>query len=507
VTEPQPAPQPVPAGDVGHWSDDIDVLVVGAGMAGVSAALEATAAGARVLVLDRGGRLTCTSAMSGGHFYLGGGTPVQVATGWEDTADDMARYLSAMSPDCDPAKIRAYAEGSVEHFGWLESLGFEFERSFYPHKAVVQPGTQGLMFTGNEKCWPVKDVARPAPRGHKPPVVGDLGGGSFVLDLALKRLDELGVEVRYDTGATALVVDAAGAVAGATWRRFGETGAVRAGAVVVAAGGFVLNPEMVAAYAPRLDALFRRGMALGNTYDDGLGIRLGESVGGVADHMDGAFFTSPFYPPEGALKGIVVNKLGRRFVNEDAYHSRVSAFVFDQPDQVAYLVLDAATMVEPAYGFQPLVDGWETVEEMERGLGIPAGALAATLAAYDAAAAQGHDPEFHKAADYLVPLDQGPWGAYDLTPGACFYSGFSCGGLRGDVDGRVLRADGTAVPGAYAAGACASNLAVDGRGYASGTQLGEASFFGRRSGRHAAAVARTAAAGTAHTRGTTGGVS
>jgi succinate dehydrogenase/fumarate reductase flavoprotein subunit len=490
-------PATVPADGVAAWSDEVDVLVVGAGMAGVSAALEAAAAGARVLVIDRGGRLTCTSAMSGGHFYLGGGTPVQVATGWADTPDDMAAYLAAMSPDCDPAKIRAYAEGSVEHFGWLESLGFEFERSYYPHKAVVQPGTEGLMFTGSEKCWPANQVARPAPRGHKPPVVGDLGGGSFVVDLALERLDARSVEVRYDTGATALVVDATGAVAGATWKRFAETGAIRAAAVVIAAGGFVMDPGMVAAYAPRLDALFRRGMALGNSFDDGLGIRLGESVGGVADHMDGAFFTSPFYPPEQTVKGIAVNKRGRRFVNEDAYHSRVSAFVFDQPGQAAYLILDSATMAQPAYGFQPLVDGWDTVAEMERGLGIPEGELAATMARYDAGAARGEDPEFHKAAEYLVPLDQGPWGAYDLTPGACFYSGFSCGGLRVDVDGRVLRPDGTAVPGVYAAGACASNIAVDGRGYASGTQLGEASFFGRRSGRHAAAVARATAAAPA----------
>jgi succinate dehydrogenase/fumarate reductase flavoprotein subunit len=92
---------------------------------------------------------------------------------------------------------------------------------------------------------------------------------------------------------------------------------------------------------------------------------------------------------------------------------------------------------------------------------------------------------FHKAAEYVTPLDSPPYGAYDLTPGACFYSGFTCGGLRVDHDGRVLRVDGTAVDGVYAAGACASNIAVDGRGYASGTQLGEASFFGRRAGRHA----------------------
>jgi 3-oxo-5alpha-steroid 4-dehydrogenase len=475
--------------DVSSWSDDVDVLVIGAGMAGVSAAIEAATHGASVMVIDRGGRLTCTSAMSGGHFYLGGGTAVQQATGWEDSPADMAAYLTQMSPECDPAKIRLYAEHSVEHFGWLESLGFEFERSFYPHKAVVQPGTEGLMFTGNEKCWPFDELARPAPRGHKPPFAGDTGGGGFVVELALKKLEELAVEVRYDTGATGLVVQD-GVVIGAAWRRFTERGLIRAGATVLAAGGFVLNPEMVESYAPQLSALFTRGMALGNTYDDGLGIRLGESVGGVADHMEGAFFTSPFYPPEQTLQGIVVNKQGRRFVNEDAYHSRVAAFVFDQPGQAAYLILDSATMTRPSYGFQPLVDGWETVDEMERALEMPSGALAATLSEYNAAAANKEDPDFHKAKQYLVPLDQGPWGAYDLTPGACFYSGFSCGGLRVNPDGRLLRPDGSVITGAYAAGACASNIAVDGRGYSSGTQMGEASYFGRRSGRHAARQAR-----------------
>jgi len=478
-------PDPVSTDSVTEWSDEVDVLVIGAGMAGVSAALSAVEAGARVLVIDRGGRLTCTSAMAGGHFYLGGGTPVQEATGWDDSPAEMAKYLEQMSPECDPEKIRLYAEGSVEHFHWLESLGFEFERSFYPHKAVVQPGTEGVMFTGNEKCWPYENIAKPAPRGHKPPTPGDTGGAALVVGLALDKLTSLGVEVRYETGAIALVV-ASGEVVGAGWRRFEESGFIKARSVVIAAGGFVMNDQMVTAYAPQLLALDDNGMALGNTYDDGLGIRLGESVGGVADHMDGAFFTGPFYPPEGLLRGIVVNKDGQRFVNEDSYHSRTSAFVFDQPDRVAYLILDSANLASPAYGFQPFVDGWETVDEMEEGLGIPAGALAKTLSAYNDAAATGEDPEFHKSAEYVVPLDQGPWGAYDLTPGKCFYAGFSCGGLRVTVDGALLRPDGSVIPGAYAAGACASNIAVDGRGYSSGTQLGEASFFGRRAGRHAA---------------------
>ncbi len=481
-------PEPVDVSTVDTWSDEVDVLVVGAGMAGVSAALEAHAAGARVLVIDKGGRLTCTSAMAGGHFYLGGGTPVQEATGWEDTPEAMAAYLRATLPTVDPEKIRLYCEGSVEHFGWLEALGFEFERSYYPKKRVVQPGTFGLLFTGNEKCWPFKDIAKPAPRGHKPPVPGDMGGAGLVVSLALDKLASLGVEVRYETGATALVTDGA-RVVGVAWKSFENTGHIRAGGVVIAAGGFVMNQEMLEQYCPDLKVVQTKGMALGNTHDDGLGIRLGQSVGGVTENMEKTFLTGPFYPPAEALRGIVVNKLGKRIVNEDAYHSRTTAAVFRQPERAAYLIFDAANMVEPRYKFHPLIDGWDTIEEMERALGIPADVLRRTLEEYNRHAAHGEDPEFHKDPEYVVPLDQGPWGAYDLTPGQCFYAGFSVGGLRVNADGRLLDTHGSPIPGIYAAGASASNLAVDGDGYASGTQLGGPSFFGRRAGRHAAASA------------------
>ena len=479
-------PQPLNADDVADWSDEVDVLVVGAGMGGACAALEAARAGARVLVVDRGGPGTCTTAMAGGHFYLGGGTAVQQATGQEDSPEEMEKYLRAVSPDADPEKVHLYCQDSVEHFDWIEGLGFQFERSYYAPKAVVQPGTEGLMFTGSEKAYPFRDLATPAPRGHKPPFPGDTGGGGFVVDLALQRLADLDVEVRYDTGVTTLVVDH-GRVVGAAWKSFEKSGTIRAGAVVIAAGGFVMNEQMIEDHAPRLKALVARGMALGNSYDDGLAIRLGESVGGVAEHMEGAFFTSPFYPPGDALKGIIVNKLGKRFVNEDVYHARSASAIFEQPGSEAYLILDSETMVEPAYGFAPLVDGWETVEEMEAALGMPAGALVQTLADYNKNAADGSDPELHKAAEWVVPLDHGPWGAYDLTPGKAFYAGFTLGGLRVSVDGEVLSSAGEPVPGVYAAGACASNIALDGSGYSSGTQLGEASYFGRRAGRHAAA--------------------
>jgi succinate dehydrogenase/fumarate reductase flavoprotein subunit len=460
-----------------------DVVVVGFGIAGGCAALEAARAGARVLLLERAAVHGGTSALSGGHFYLGGGTAVQKATGHDDDVEEMAKYLTATSKEPEPEKIRAYCEGSVEHFGWLESLGFEFERSYYPEKAVIQPGTQGLMYTGNEKVWPFLDQARPAPRGHKVPVPGDTDGTKLVMDLLRDRVEEAEVEVRYETGATHLVTASDGVVVGVEWKSFDTVGTVRAGAVVLAAGGFVMNPEMVAAYTP---ALGSKLFTLGSTYDDGLGIRLGASVGGELRHMEEPFITAPFYPPSVLVKGIIVNRNGERFVAEDSYHARTSYHVLRQPGAAAYLIVDSAHIEHPKMPLCPFLDGWETVAEMEEGLGIPTGALAKTLDRYNQYAARGEDPDFHKHPDWLAPQDQGPWGAYDLTLGKALYAGFTLGGLRTTVDGQVQRPDGSVVDGLYAAGACASNIAQDGAGYCSGTQLGEGSFFGRRAGRRAA---------------------
>ena len=463
-----------------------DVVVVGFGIAGGCAAVEAAAAGATVLVLERAAVAGGTSALAGGHFYLGGGTVVQHATGHRDTPDEMYAYLMAVTPDPEPDKIRAYADGSAAHCDWLEGLGFEFERSYYPEKAVIQPQTQGLMYTGNEKVWPFRDLAVPAPRGHKVPVPGDTGGARLVIDLLERRAAALGVGVRYETAVTGLVTEG-DRVTGVRWRSLTGTGVVSCGSVILAAGGFVMNAEMVAEHVPQLA---EKPFVLGTTYDDGSAIRLGLSAGAEAQHLDQAFITAPCYPPDRLLTGIIVNRAGRRFVAEDSYHSRTSAFVLEQPGSAAFLIVDSEHIAHPEFPLVPFIDGWETIAEMETALQIPAGNLAATLAAYNAAAARGEDPEFHKHPDWLEPQDAAPWGAFDLTLGKARYAGFTLGGLRCTVDGQVQRADGSVIAGLYAAGACASNIAQDAKGYSSGTQLGEGSFFGRRAGRHAAAAAR-----------------
>jgi succinate dehydrogenase/fumarate reductase flavoprotein subunit len=478
--------------DIREWRHAADVLVVGYGMAGACAAVEASNAGAEVIVVERASGWGGTSALAGGHFYLGGGTAVQLACGFEDSAEAMYQYLMAATPHPEPEKIRAYADDSVEHFDWLERHGVPFERSYYPTKNVLQESSQCLIWTGNEKVWPFRDRARPAPRGHKVAFHGYEGGGGLAVGMLAKVAGAAGVKSLFDTRIVALIVDAQGAVVGARARDVeGEFDIAARRGVVLAAGGFGMNREMVQQYTPQL--AIEPFHVQGSPSDDGLGILLGQSAGAAVRHMEKFFATAPFYPPENLLKGILVNRNGKRFVAEDSYHARSTIHCLQQPGQEAYLILDAEIFDYPQYAQMmniQLVDGWETVAEMEQGLALPQGSLVETMDRYNFHAQRGEDPEFRKYPDWIKPLDKGPYAAFDLTfgTGRAVYTGFTLGGLATTLDAEVLNAEGRRIPGLYAAGACASNIAQDSDGYSSGVCLGEASYFGRRAGRAVAAL-------------------
>jgi 3-oxo-5alpha-steroid 4-dehydrogenase len=484
VSDPGETSQPtlLSMGDVAAWDTETDVLVVGFGVAGASAAIEACGAGADVLVLERAGGPGGTSGLAGGHFYLGGGTPVQVACGYDDTADAMYDYLVACTADPDHEKIRAYCDGSVELFHWLEARGVAFDRSYYADKHVIQPGRDCLIWSGNESVWPFRELAAPAPRGHKVAIEGD--GGPLIVGALCGAAEAAGARVEYDTAATALVADDHGRIVGAQMRSFGTVAYVRARhAVVLAAGGFGMNRELVARYTP---ALADPVIPVGAPYDDGSAIMLGHRAGGALRHMDGAFTSVTNYPPSVLLKGILVNAVGKRFVAEDSYHARTSAACTDQSDGVAYLIVDESTFAYPEFQSMPFVDGWETLAEAEVALGLPERSLRETVDAYSNHARRGEDPDFHKQPEWLQPLDHPPYAAFDASLGRGIYVGFTVGGLRVSLDGEVLTEAGDAIPGLLAAGACASNIVQDSAGYCSGICLGEAAFFGRRAGRRAA---------------------
>jgi 3-oxo-5alpha-steroid 4-dehydrogenase len=476
------------------WSASAEILVVGYGIAGVCAAISAREADASVLVLERSSGASGSTAVAAGHFYLGGGTAVQTACGFSDDSDELASYLLAVSRSPDVAKISAFSKGSKAHFDWLEAHGVPFDRSYYPFKAVIQPGRECLIWTGNERVWPYRDQARPAPRGHKVAFDGIDGGGAFALGKLAEHARHIGVQVAHDMRVDALVCDAE-RVVGVRTRHFGEMQYVRAmKGVILAGGGFSQNAEMMARYVPRFSG---SANIMSGPHDDGAMIKLGAAAGGAIEHMDGFLLTSPIYPPEQLVKGILINGDGRRFVAEDSYHTRTSIEIADQPNGIAYLIVDAEVFAYPEWSAsanQRLVDGFANITEMESGLALPTNSLQQTLADYNRHAALGEDPDYGKHSDWLKPLDVGPWAAFDFSYGRAVFNGFTLGGLRISAGGEVLGEDRVPVPGLYAAGACASMIAHDSHDYASGISLSAGSFFGRQAGHLAATASQADAA-------------
>jgi 3-oxo-5alpha-steroid 4-dehydrogenase len=468
---------------VSSWADEADVVIVGLGCAGVCAAIEAREAGADVLVLERASGGGGVTSMAAGHVYLGGGTRVQKAVGVEDSVEDMYTYLVMNTPEPDEGKIRRYCDDSVDHFDWLVAQGVPFKDTMFKGKHVMQMTDECLIWSGNEEVYPFRDEAKPAPRGHKVAQPGE-GGGAKMMEFLIKRAEDLGVRIICDAHVHSVVKEN-DRIVGVAYRVFGEEkGAVhgRKG-VILASGHFTENEELLEEYLPELlvDGYTRQY----TPYDDGAGHLLGKCAGGVLKHMDGALVTAAFYPPESHIKGILVNKEGRRYVTEDSYHSRSSLLTTKQTDRTGYLILDDAIYSPdpPAWGAYPLVDAWESIEEMEEGLGLPAGSLQKTIADYNEHAAKNEDPEFHKKGKWVQPLTNPPYAALDASVGSAVYMAFTLGGLDVSIDGEVLSESGDVVAGLYAIGACASNIAQDGTGYSSGTCIGESTYFGRRAGR------------------------
>lgn len=479
---------PIHARDVPRWDIETDVAVVGFGAAGSCAAIEAAAAGAKVQLFEVAAGFGGSAALSGGDIYLGGGTSAQRAAGFEDSVEDLYQYLlMAGGPGADTARVRLYADNALAHYEWLQAQGVPFKGTYVPGKWLEPVTDDTLIWCGSEAAWPFSERARPAPRGHAPQQDG-WGAGKLLMECLAKRVEALGVTVHYSSRALCLITDDGGRVAGLVVRIDGEPRFVRAsGGVILCAGGFVCNEAMLQRYAPA--ALVCRTQTTGGN-DDGSGIRMGMAVGADAIHMEQFFCTMPFFPPESLVKGIFVNQLGNRFINEDVYHGRATHYILRQPGARAWLLVDNAIFERPITNPNiEIAAVGETWEEVEQELGMPAGALVHTVEQFNRYAAKGEDPYFHKHANWLRPLTEGPFAALSYCASDFPASYFTLGGLHTLPTGQVLNVDGEVIPGLYAAGRTACGLPRWGEGYSSGMSLGDSTFFGRQAGRHAAGTA------------------
>lgn len=466
--------------DVPSFDREADVVIVGYGCAGACAALEATAAGADTLLLERASGGGGTSAMSGGILYLGGGTPTQRDAGFEDSPDEMFKFLmAATGPGPNEEKLRLFCDESVAHWEWLVSHGFEFKPEFSPEPGMEAQNDAGLNYTGGEDGWPFVEFAKPAPRGHKPRQ--NAAAGALVMQNLINAVEKTAARIECDTRVETLVVDEAGHVVGLiAWQDQQEIAVRARKGVILAGGGFILNKEMIAKHAP---VAARCQLKIASDGDDGRAIRMGMAAGGEATRMEALEVAAPITPPHRLCRGILVNGQGQRFINEDTYFGRIGQESLFRQDGQMYLIVDAA-VYEP--NFMGLEAAWveETIPELEASVGLPKGSLSATMNYYNEHAASGEDPLFRKRRDFTVALDNGPWAAIDWRVEQTVYATFTLGGLTTDVDGRVLGLDGNRIDGLYAAGRTTNGL--PGWGYASGLSLSDGTFFGRRAGRCAA---------------------
>ncbi|HYB88485.1 MAG TPA: FAD-binding protein [Streptosporangiaceae bacterium] len=568
------------------WDVEADVVVVGFGAAGACAALEAAAAGCEVVVLDRFGGGGAT-ALSGGVIYAGGGTRWQRDAGVSDSPEAMFAYLRLEVGDAvSPATLREFCQGSRDMLAWLAGHGVPFEGSLCPDKTSYPSNRHYLYYSGSELS--ARGVTPPAPRGHR--VRGRGTSGKLLFARLARAVGRSGARVLAQTTARRLVTDGGGRVIAVecttlrgapAWARAAHRVlhrwsakpylyapklgrvlhrpvawlecrhgrpllvGVRRG-VILAAGGFVANRQMMREHAPA----YRGGLPLATPGDDGSGIRLGMQAGGATSFLDRVSVWRFLSPPAALLTGVLVDRDGSRVCDESRYGAAVGEAIVTRHRGRAWLLADRATVAEarrqlrgPALWFQRLQAMYlltvgrvsaPTVAGVAARAGINPAGLTATLATYNAAAAgdgraaagdgraaaddspaaAGGGPAVAdggraaagggqaaagdpagKPAELVRAQQQPPFSLIDCSvrPRLAYPAPMlTLGGLVvAEETGQVRRADGTVVPGLYAAGRSAVGLCS--RSYVSGLSLADCVFSGRRAGRHAARPGQEAA--------------
>lgn len=472
--------------NVKDWDLETDVAIVGFGGAGACAAIEAADAGAEVCLFEVSAASGGSTALSSAEVYMGGsgGTSVQRACGYEDSTEDMINFLMAAQGDlADEDKIRMYCENSVEHFDWLVRMGAKYKNSEYKERAIMATTDDCLLYTGNEKSHPFREIAKPCPRGHNLEIAGD-NGGPMLMDLLTKNVESRSVRVEYNVRALTLIADDDNTVHGLVVRIDGEERNVRARkGVILCAGGFAMNREMLKRYVPKHNV---GNIPIGNPGDTGTGILMGQGVGGALIHMNETFITLPFYPPGSLTFGIFVNAQAQRFINEDIYHARMAHHILKQVGRGIYLIVNHDDYDRPPYLNADIAGTGETIEELAEEIGLDPDMLRHTVDYYNKHAAKGEDPAFHKHEAWLKPIEP-PFAALDCTPGSgVLYPYFTLGGLDTLPTGEVLSMAKEVIPGLYAAGRTACGIPRTAGGYGSGMSVGDATYFGRVTGKQAA---------------------
>lgn len=477
-----------------------DVIVIGCGISGLSTAVAANAARARVLVLERateeefGGNTRWTES------YLRMKSENEVS-------DDFEELLVANAGHhIDPNIIRHMASPYEEWPGYVKAHGMPDPELVSTLAAEAGPTVQWLKSFGIRfDTLPTYFVTAAAPR------LMPVGGGLAMIEALRERALGQGVRILYETTALELARDDGnGNLRLKAADKEGRIVSLRAAAVVVASGGFEGNPEMLTQYLGAA-AKFVRPVARGGYYNKGEGIRMALGAGAAPAGDFNSYHAEPLDPrsaqPEPLVMnfsyGILVNRHGKRFTDEapgpvDVHYDHISRDISMQPDGIAYVVYDKRIDDVPNWKRsirtdQPPIQAG-SIAELAQACGISAEGLARTIDEYNRACPQGsfsplqpdglatRDLEPPKS-NWSRPIDTGPFFAYPIMSGICF----TYGGVKTNRQAQVIDSDGRAIPGLYAVGEAAGLYY---QVYTGATSVLRGAVFGKIAGEHAARLAK-----------------
>ncbi len=450
--------------DPSELKDSYDVIVIGSGGAGMSAAISAKDAGANVVVLEKmpivGGNTAKSSAgMNASQ------TKFQEAEGIKDTNDKFyEETLKGGKGTNNPELLRYLVDHSAPAIDWLDGMGI----------TLSNLTTTGGM---SEK------------RTHRPADGSAVGG--YLVNGLYRNLVERKVPIFVNADVTKLQ-DKDGAVTGVEVKIADETKKVSAKAVVLATGGFGADLDMVSKFKPALKGYVTTNQE-GSTGD---GIALAESEGGATVDMDQiqihptveqetSYLITEAVRGEGA---ILVNSKGERFFNEMETRDKVSAAINALEPNYAYVVFDSAlkdrVKAIAQYEAKGLVRTGATIADLAKEIGVSSDALQKTLDTWNKAVADKNDEAFGRKSGMDHALNTGSYHAIKVAPGVHH----TMGGVKINTNTEVLKTDGSTITGLYAAGEVTGG--VHGQNRIGGNAVADIIVFGRQAGEQAASFAK-----------------
>lgn len=443
---------------------DADVVIVGAGAAGLSAAITAAEGGASVVVLEKQSIPGGSTTRSGGKI-LAAGTEWQTKQGFEDDADQMYEYLMSFDDGTMNADmVRMFCDDSLENLTWLEELGVQVQDVEPIHSSITPWRVHNTLGGGGQTS------------GH---------GGQIIVPL-VERAEELGVTILYNISGKELITDTEGAVTGVKAETIdGKAVTCNGNAVILATGGYAQNPEMLSRYSNFLPTNQYTSVPKGNVGD---GLTMATAIGAKEFDSEGLQLVYVSFTCGVGINeesGLIVDASGNRVVNEYTYQSHVAEALRKAGSPVGYYIAianDPNFTVQYGMSLDSTIKA-SSVEELAEQLSMDPEVLKATVDRYNELCANGEDEDFGKPAEYMIPVEGDTYFAIPMSPN----SAATFGGLCINENSQVLDTNDQPIKGLYAAGEVAFSGLFGTEYPCCGMAIGSAVYFGRIAGTNAAA--------------------